>query len=99
MSGGAPRRIEVTREGLTSVSAGAATRMSRQRDLMGAMSRLVLFAQSTRRMFAVYFSIVRRSAACASRLSESASLMMTTARTRERFESAAVCYQARRPHL
>ena len=45
---------------------------------MGAMSLLVLFAQRTRRMFDMYFSIVRRSAACASRLSASASWMTTT---------------------
>ena len=52
--------------------------MSRHRERMGAMSLLVLFAHSMRRMFDMYFSIVRRSAACASRVSESASWMITT---------------------
>jgi hypothetical protein len=52
--------------------------MSRHRLLIGAMRRLVLFAQRMMRMFDMYFSIVRRSAACASRESESASLMITT---------------------
>lgn len=46
---------------------------------MGAMRRDVELAQRMMRMFAMYFSIVRRSAACASRVRESASLMMTTA--------------------
>lgn len=39
---------------------------------------LVLFAQRMRRMFDMYFSIVRRRAACASRESESASWITTT---------------------
>ena len=39
---------------------------------------LVLFAHRMRRMFDMYFSIVRRSAAWASRVSESASCMITT---------------------
>ena len=50
--------------------------------MMGAMRRDVELAQRMMRMFDIYFSIVRRSAACASRVSESASLMMTTARPR-----------------
>lgn len=62
----------------TSSGAGAATRMRRQRLLIGAMSRLVLLAQRMIRMLDMYFSIVRRRAACASRDRESASLMMTT---------------------
>jgi hypothetical protein len=57
---------------------GAATRMSKHRLLMGAISLLVLFAQRIIRMFDMYFSIVRRSAAWASRERESASLMITT---------------------
>lgn len=44
------------------------------------MILLVLFAHIMRRMLFMYFSIVRRSAACASRVSESASLMITTER-------------------
>jgi hypothetical protein len=63
---------------LTSSKFGAATRMSRHRLFIGAISRLVLLAQSIIRMFEVYFSIVRRKAACASRESESASLITTT---------------------
>ena len=62
----------------TSVALGAATRMSKQRERIGAMSLLVLFAQRMRRMLDMYFSIVRRSAACASRVSESASWITTT---------------------
>lgn len=61
-----------------SSSEGAATRTRRHRLLMGAMSLLVLLAQRMMRMFDMYFSMVRRSAAWASRVSESASLMMTT---------------------
>lgn len=38
----------------------------------------VLFAHMIRRMFVMYFSIVRRRAACASRERESASLITTT---------------------
>ena len=67
---------------LTSPSSGAATRTRRQRLLMGAIRREVELAQRMMRIFDIYFSIVRRSAACASRVSESASLMMTTARPR-----------------
>lgn len=63
----------------TSSVLGAATRMRRQRERMGAMSLLVLFAQRMRRMLDMYFSIVRRSAAWASRVSASASWMTTTA--------------------
>jgi hypothetical protein len=65
----------------TSSSSGAATRTSKHRDLIGGMSRLVELAHRISRMFGVYFSIVRRSAACASRVSESASLMITTRTT------------------
>ena len=46
------------------------------------MSLLVLFAQRMRRMLDMYFSIVRRSAACASRVSESASWITTTVQAR-----------------
>lgn len=52
--------------------------MSRQRLFIGAISLLVLLAQSIIRMFDMYFSIVRRSAAWASRERESASLITTT---------------------
>ena len=52
--------------------------MSRQRLLIGAINREVLLAQSMMRKLVMYFSMVRRSAACASRESVSASLMMTT---------------------
>ncbi len=62
----------------TSSIVGAATRMRRHLLLMGAMSLLVLLAHKMMRMLDMYFSMVRRSAACASRLSESASLIMTT---------------------
>jgi hypothetical protein len=57
---------------------GAATRMRRHRLLIGAIRRLVLLAQRIIRMFDMYFSIVRRSAAWASRDRESASLITTT---------------------
>ena len=67
------------RLGRTSSEVGAATRMSKHRLLMGAMSLLVLFAQRMMRMFDMYFSIVLRRAAWASRERESASLMITTA--------------------
>lgn len=50
----------------------------------------VLFAHMIRRMFVMYFSIVRRSAAWASRERESASLMTTTACQRSEGESGAV---------
>ena len=63
---------------LTCSSVGAATRTSRHRERIGAMILLVLLAHRMRRMLVMYFSIVRRSAACASRVSESASLMITT---------------------
>jgi hypothetical protein len=63
---------------LTSSELGAATRINRHRLLIGAISRLVLFAQRIIRMLDMYFSIVRRSAACASLDSESASLIITT---------------------
>ena len=63
---------------LASASEGAATRIRRHRDLIGAINLEVLFAQSIMRIFAMYFSIVRRSAACASLVRESASLMTTT---------------------
>lgn len=52
--------------------------MRRHRDLMGAISLDVLLAQRMMRIFPMYFSMVRRRAAWASRLSESASLIMTT---------------------
>jgi hypothetical protein len=74
-----PGRTGVKR---TSSSSGAATRTSKHRDLIGGMSRLVELAHRISRMFGVYFSIVRRSAACASRVRESASLMITTGTTR-----------------
>ena len=54
--------------------------------MMGAMSLLVLFAQRMIRMFDMYFSIVRRSAACASRVRVSASLMMTAVCDRAQLE-------------
>jgi len=53
--------------------------MSKHRLLIGAISLLVLFAQRMIRMLDMYFSIVRRRAAWASRESESASLIITTA--------------------
>ena len=62
----------------TSPGPGAATRISKHRLLMGAISLEVLFAQRIMRIFDMYFSMVRRSAAWASRESESASLMTTT---------------------
>jgi len=52
--------------------------MRRHRLLIGAIRRLVLLAQRIIRMFDMYFSIVRRSAAWASRDRESASLITTT---------------------
>jgi hypothetical protein len=61
-----------------SSAVGAATRTRRHRDLIGAMSLDVELAQRMIRILAMYFSIVRRSAACASRERESASLMITT---------------------
>lgn len=47
----------------TSSELGAATRISKHRLLMGAINREVLFAQRIIRMFDIYFSMVRRSAA------------------------------------
>lgn len=61
---------------------GAATRMSRQRDLIGEMIFEVELAQRIRRRLPMYFSIVRRRADWASRDNASASLMMTTLRER-----------------
>lgn len=55
--------------------------MSRHRLLIGAINLLVLFAHRIIRMFDMYFSIVRRRAACASRDNVSASLMITTVHT------------------
>jgi len=52
--------------------------MRRHRLLIGAIKRLVLLAQRIIRMFDMYFSMVRRSAAWASRDKESASLITTT---------------------
>jgi hypothetical protein len=66
-------------KGLTSSSVGADTRTSKHRLRIGAMILLVLFAHKIRRIFVMYFSIVRRNAAWASRVNASASLMMTTA--------------------
>ena len=62
-------------------SLGAATLIRRHRLLIGAISFDVLFAQRMIRIFVIYFSIVRRRAAWASRESESASLMTTTRNT------------------
>jgi hypothetical protein len=56
--------------------------MSKQRLLIGAINREVLFAQRIMRIFDMNFSMVRRSAAWASRESKSASLITTTGRTR-----------------
>ena len=47
----------------TSPELGAATRISKHRLLIGAINREVLFAQRIMRMFDMYFSMVRRSAA------------------------------------
>lgn len=55
-------RVDVIAEH-TSAGAGADTRMSKHRLLMGAISLLVLFAQRMMRMLDIYFSMVRRSAA------------------------------------
>ena len=76
--------------GRTSSTLGAGTRMSRQRERMGAMSLLVLLAQRMRRMLDMYFSIVRRRAACASRVKESASCITTTMVCSERKSEDAV---------
>jgi len=64
----------------TSSSLGAATRIRRHRLLIGAMSRLVLLAHRIIRKLVIYFSIVLRRAAWASRDRESASFIMTTDR-------------------
>lgn len=61
-----------------SVSDGAATRTRSVRDLIGAMIFDVLFASNMSRRLGLYFSIVRRRAACASRVRWSASLITTT---------------------
>ena len=50
-------------KGLTSSSVGADTRTSKHRLRIGAMILLVLFAHKIRRIFVMYFSIVRRKAA------------------------------------
>lgn len=52
--------------------------MSKQRLKIGAINLLVLFAHRMIRMFVIYFSMVRRRAACASLVNESASFMITT---------------------
>lgn len=70
-------RLEITSSGV-----GAATRIRRHLDLMGAINLEVLLAHKMILMLVIYFSMVRRSAAWASRLSESASLMMTTSRSK-----------------
>ena len=64
----------------TSSASGAATRINRHRLLIGEIRRLVLLAQRMIRMLDMYFSIVLRRAACASRDRESASLITTTER-------------------
>lgn len=53
---------------------------------MGAINREVLFAQRIMRMFDIYFSMVRRSAAWASRESKSASFITTTREKLLRFQ-------------
>lgn len=63
---------------VTSSAHGAATRINKHLLLIGAIRRLVLFAQRIIRMLDMYFSMVLRRAAWASRDSESASLMTTT---------------------
>ena len=66
------------RGNFTSSNEGAATRINRQRLLIGAINLLVLFAQRMILIFDMYFSIVLRRAAWASRDRESASLIITT---------------------
>jgi hypothetical protein len=46
---------------ITSSMEGAPTRINKQRDLMGARTRLVLLQQKINRKFPMYFSMVRRS--------------------------------------
>ena len=61
-----------------SASEGAGTRTRSVRERIGAMMPAVEFETRMRRTLLLYFSIVRRSAAWASRVRESASLMTTT---------------------
>lgn len=61
-----------------SVSVGAATRTRSVRDRIGAMIPDVLFATRMRRTLLLYFSIVLRRAAWASRVKPSASFITTT---------------------
>src|SRR6266513_1233429 len=61
-----------------SSSDGAATRTSNVLLRIGAMMLLVEFASKINLKFGLYFSIVLLSAACASRVKWSASLMTTT---------------------
>lgn len=55
--------------------------MPRQRLLTGSMTLLALLQQRRRRQVAVYFSMVRRSAAWACRLKRSTSMSSTTLNT------------------
>lgn len=68
---------------LTSSSSGAPTLISRHRLRIGPMIMLVDSAQRIILRLPMYFSIVRRRAAWASRESESAELMTTTERAGE----------------
>lgn len=61
-----------------SCTLGAATLTSKHLLLIGAMMLLVLLASRMRRKLGLYFSMVRRRAACASRVRWSASLITTT---------------------
>ena len=65
--------------GLTASSVGAGTRTGMQRLRTGSMTRQAELHERIRRQPALYFSIVRRSAACALVESRSTSFSTTTA--------------------
>jgi hypothetical protein len=69
---------------------GAETRIPRQRERTGSMTLLRLFATRIRRQVAVYFSMVRRRAACASLVSLSTSESNNTFQVRVASLEAAV---------
>jgi len=67
---------------IMSRTVGAGTRMPRHRERTGSMTLLGLLHTRIRRQVVECFSIVRRSAACASRVNLSASVRITTAGAR-----------------
>ena len=75
---GAGTRTPTCRTAMTSAWLGAGTRTARHRDRMAGITWLLELATSTIRHVPMYFSIVRRSPCCASLVSRSASVTITT---------------------